>query len=318
MRCGGEGPCRNVYPRVDPACIMLVTAGDHILLGRNQRWPEGRFSLLAGFCELGETLEQAAGREVLEESGVEVPCANWSYRASSPWPFPQSVMVGYEAEAAPGRVYAPRFASAGAGPFALPQQTRADESELADVRWFHRRYVRAALRLDDNCTPGSGGLRAADAPERFHIPGKASLANHLIMGWARAGYVAAAEARGVRSVALDGEGEFKYILAKLTLEEGEEEATTSALVLRGAKAAPYHTDIFKKTLAELGAVEAGGGSGRLPVLEPLGGGKVCVDAAGESIHVFGESGAYGAADHTLAKHLLAEAFPLWDLSCEKQ
>jgi NADH pyrophosphatase NudC (nudix superfamily) len=61
-----------VYPRIDPAVIVLVTRGEHVLLGRNAKWPEGRHSAFAGFAEVGETLEQAAAREVREEAGIEV------------------------------------------------------------------------------------------------------------------------------------------------------------------------------------------------------------------------------------------------------
>lgn len=70
--------CRAMYARVDPAVIVIATcspigdAGQHILLGRNVKWPEARYSALAGFVELGESLEEAACREVLEESDVAV------------------------------------------------------------------------------------------------------------------------------------------------------------------------------------------------------------------------------------------------------
>ncbi|KAG2497161.1 hypothetical protein HYH03_004751 [Edaphochlamys debaryana] len=98
------------YPRVDPAVIMLVTAGRPIapgattgefaLLGRKSEWPTDRFSTLAGFLELGEPLEVAVAREVEEESGVPVELASVTYAASQPWPFPRSLMVGFHARAA--------------------------------------------------------------------------------------------------------------------------------------------------------------------------------------------------------------------------
>ena len=78
---------------------MLATCGEYVLLGRNRRWAAGRYSLLAGFAELGETLEEAASREIAEESGVTVPPQRMRYRASQPWPFPSSLMVGFEGEA---------------------------------------------------------------------------------------------------------------------------------------------------------------------------------------------------------------------------
>ena len=88
------------FPRTDPVVIVRVTdAQDRLLLGRQARWPEGRFSLLAGFVEPGETLEEAVRREVMEESGVEV--AEVAYVASQPWPFPSSLMLGFRRS--PGR-----------------------------------------------------------------------------------------------------------------------------------------------------------------------------------------------------------------------
>lgn len=64
--------CRATYARVDPAVIVIATCGAQILLGRNIKWPEGRYSALAGFVEIGESLEEAACREVFEESNVKV------------------------------------------------------------------------------------------------------------------------------------------------------------------------------------------------------------------------------------------------------
>lgn len=85
------------FPRTDPVVIMLVTRGNHVLLGRNAHWPEGMFSLLAGFVEPGETLEAAVRREVFEEAGIR--CGAVRYLASQPWPFPASLMLGAHAEA---------------------------------------------------------------------------------------------------------------------------------------------------------------------------------------------------------------------------
>ena len=94
---------------------MLVHDGDHCLLGRQSSWPEGMYSTLAGFVEPGESLEEAVFREVKEESGIEVK--NIHYFGSQPWPFPQSLMLGFVAEAATREI------------------TRG--AELEDVRWFH-------------------------------------------------------------------------------------------------------------------------------------------------------------------------------------
>ncbi|MGL4235011.1 NAD(+) diphosphatase [Tabrizicola sp.] len=85
------------FPRTDPVVIMLVTRGNSVLLGRSPAWPEGMYSLLAGFVEPGETLEAAVHREVLEEAGIR--CGAVGYLASQPWPFPASLMIGARAEA---------------------------------------------------------------------------------------------------------------------------------------------------------------------------------------------------------------------------
>ena len=80
------------FPRTDPVVIMLITHGDDVLMGRSPGWPEGMYSLLAGFVEPGETLEAAVRREVFEETGVAV--AEVGYLSSQPWPFPMSLMFG--------------------------------------------------------------------------------------------------------------------------------------------------------------------------------------------------------------------------------
>jgi NAD+ diphosphatase len=125
---GHERWCRacdaHHFPRTDPVVIVrVVDERDRILLGRQATWPAGRFSVLAGFVEPGETLEGAVRREVLEESGVHVDVP--VYVASQPWPFPSSLMIGFVASAA------------GAEPC-------AGDDELAEVRWFERGEVAAA------------------------------------------------------------------------------------------------------------------------------------------------------------------------------
>ena len=122
MTCTREGCGAEHFPRLDPAIIVLVTDGEHALLGRQAGWPEGRYSTIAGFVEPGESLEDAVAREVHEETGVTVLGAE--YHSSQPWPFPSSLMIGYTATATPGQ---------------LP---RADE-ELEDVRWFSREDIAA-------------------------------------------------------------------------------------------------------------------------------------------------------------------------------
>jgi NAD+ diphosphatase len=116
------------FPRTDPVVIVRVTDGsDGILLGRQARWPEGRFSLLAGYVEPGETLEEAVRREVLEESGVALDSV--AYVSSQPWPFPSSLMLGFSAVAARG-------------------EPAPGDDELAEVRWFERAEVARAARGD--------------------------------------------------------------------------------------------------------------------------------------------------------------------------
>ena len=124
MACTNPSCATKHFPRTDPATIMLVYDGDHCLLGRQPSWPEGMYSTLAGFVEPGESLEEAVFREVKEESGVEVK--NIQYFASQPWPFPQSLMLGFFAEAVTKEI------------------TRG--AELEDVRWFHVSEAREILR----------------------------------------------------------------------------------------------------------------------------------------------------------------------------
>lgn len=139
------------FPRTDPVVIVrVVDPRDRLLLGRQASWPEGRFSVLAGFVEPGETLEEAVRREVLEEAGVVVGAA--AYVASQPWPFPSSLMIGFNAQAAEGEP--------------LP-----GDGELAEVRWFDRADVEAAAA-------GRGEI-ALSPPY--------SISRRLIDGWLAAG-----------------------------------------------------------------------------------------------------------------------------------
>lgn len=94
-RCPSCG--RRHFPRTDPVVIMLITQGNSLLVGRSPGWPEGMYSLLAGFVEPGETMEDAVRREVAEETGV--PVGEVGYLASQPWPYPSSLMIGCRGEA---------------------------------------------------------------------------------------------------------------------------------------------------------------------------------------------------------------------------
>ncbi|MBK8066530.1 MAG: NAD(+) diphosphatase [Rhodanobacteraceae bacterium] len=92
-RCGACG--LEQFPRIDPAIIVLVENAGRVLLGRQSSWPPRRYSVLAGFVEPGESLEDALVREVEEEAGVHV--VECEYHSSQPWPFPASLMLGFTA-----------------------------------------------------------------------------------------------------------------------------------------------------------------------------------------------------------------------------
>jgi NAD+ diphosphatase len=132
QRCPKDGS--EHFPRIDPAVIMLVTdPAGRCLLARNKRWPERRVSILAGFVEPGESAERAVVREVAEETGIEV--ARVRYAASQPWPMPQSLMLGFRAEAT--------------GDLDL----HVDDDEIAEARWYSRDDLRAALASGDVLLP---------------------------------------------------------------------------------------------------------------------------------------------------------------------
>lgn len=121
---GHELRCSNghtQFPRTDPAVIMLITDAsrgeERCLLGRQAVWPPDRFSTLAGFCEPGESLEDAVRREVAEEAGVGV--GEVTYFANQPWPLPASLMIGFFGKA-------------------TSAQIAVDQVELEEARWFTR------------------------------------------------------------------------------------------------------------------------------------------------------------------------------------
>lgn len=90
------------YPRLSPAVIVLVQRGDEVLLGRSNRFPSAFYSVLAGFVEPGETLEETVQREIYEETGILVK--DITYFGSQPWPFPNSLMIGFTAQYAGGSI----------------------------------------------------------------------------------------------------------------------------------------------------------------------------------------------------------------------
>ena len=172
-------------PRLDPSVIVLVTHGDRCLLGRNKRWPEGRYSTLAGFVEFGETFEvvpplpritlstsaipnaltfcliapaqECVLREMEEEAGVAVDRDSLRFIGSQPWLFPRSLMLGFIVEAS-------------------NEELDVDQAELQDAAWFDREYVRAELAKQ-------GTSDAPTTPGGFHVPGSISLARTVIDSW---------------------------------------------------------------------------------------------------------------------------------------
>jgi len=116
-RCCNPDCHKEIFPRTDPAIIVLVANGDRCLLGRQVDWPEGRYSTIAGFVEPGESLEDAVRREVYEETNIRV--GDVRYHSSQPWPFPSALMLGFVADA-------------------TSEEIILNDGELEDARWFSR------------------------------------------------------------------------------------------------------------------------------------------------------------------------------------
>jgi NAD+ diphosphatase len=123
---------RPQFPRSDPAVIMAVVHGEEILLGRQPRWPPDRWSTLAGFCEPGETLDDAVRREVGEEVGL--PVGEVTYFGNQPWPLPASLMVGFVAHAE-------------------SREIDVDGAEIEAARWFTRTQFREAVAAGEMQVP---------------------------------------------------------------------------------------------------------------------------------------------------------------------
>lgn len=144
------------FPRIDPAVICLVHDGaDRAVLARQTVWPPRLFSLIAGFVEAGEAFETCVIREVAEEIGLTV--TDVRYLGSQPWPFPRSLMVGFEAVADPDEPFAFR------------------DGEIAEAAWFTRDEVRAALQAGD---------WSSQSDSRLLLPGTISIAREIIESWA--------------------------------------------------------------------------------------------------------------------------------------
>ncbi len=135
------------FPRTDPVVIMLILRGNSVLVGRSAGWPEGMYSLLAGFVEPGETVEAAVRREVAEETGIAV--GRVDYLASQPWPFPASLMLGCRGVAESDAI-------------------RLDPNELEDALWVSREEMVQAM----------AGLHPRIRPAR-----RGAIAHFLIANW---------------------------------------------------------------------------------------------------------------------------------------
>ncbi|MCF7223305.1 NAD(+) diphosphatase [Marilutibacter chinensis] len=149
-RCSGCGI--EHYPRTDPAVIVAVSDGERLLLGRQAGWPPRRYSVIAGFVEPGESLEQAVAREVEEETGLRI--SRCRYLASQPWPFPGTLMLGFFADAT--------------------GEPRPGE-ELEDVRWFDADSIADARRREQE-----GG---EDHGEELLLSPSISISRWLLEQW---------------------------------------------------------------------------------------------------------------------------------------
>lgn len=162
-RCGAESApaeagwkrvCANCgaehFPRTDPVAIMLAVKDDQCLLGRQASWPAGFWSALAGFVEPGETVEQAAARELKEEAGIIADPSKAEYLFCQPWPFPSSLMVGIILEAETTEI-------------------SVGQDELEAARWITRAEAREVL--------------AGTHPE-IYAPPPMAVAHHILKTWA--------------------------------------------------------------------------------------------------------------------------------------
>ncbi|KAG0324592.1 Peroxisomal NADH pyrophosphatase nudt12 [Dissophora globulifera] len=157
-----KGVQNFAYPRTDAVVIVCVISpdGERVLLGRQATWPKGVYSCLAGFVEPGESVEEAARREVKEESGITL--GHVMYHSSQPWPFPNSLMLGCHAEALNED----------------PDITKEDK-ELEDARWFTRAQILESLQSSSVTTWGTPAMD--DLPR---MPPAAAIAHHLLRSWA--------------------------------------------------------------------------------------------------------------------------------------
>jgi NAD+ diphosphatase len=149
--CTNAACSHRSFPRTDPAVITLIEdpSGTRALLGRQARWLPGMYSVIAGFVEPGESLEETVARETFEETGVRVHDVR--YLASQPWPFPSSIMLGFRARA-------------------LSTEINRGDDELEDCRWFTRDELRS--------------FGQPDSPfEALRLPNVFSIARFLLNTW---------------------------------------------------------------------------------------------------------------------------------------
>lgn len=182
---------KSHYPRIEPAVIMLLLSPckNYALLGRKKNWLKGRYSCLAGFVEVGETLEQAVVRETFEEAGVGVVESSIAYFASQPWPYPSSLMLGFIAITAPSTPHT--STSTPIPPIPVLPSISFDPLELEHVAWFSKSEIKEALPFylteneakrgieDNNGDSGRG--------DRLSFPGASSLARTMLTAWIERG-----------------------------------------------------------------------------------------------------------------------------------
>ncbi|MCO5560757.1 hypothetical protein L7F22_014377 [Adiantum nelumboides] len=269
------------------------------MLHDQSKWNPGRYSLLAGFVEVGETFETTVAREVQEEAGIKVKLEGMRYIASQPWPFPQSLMVGFLAEAEEKEGSFSKFVDdvvpvGNEGLHVLIENSKlptlaVDKKELEDAKWIHRSYLKAVLQ--NQPLYGNGP---------FSVPGRHAVANFLMQWWIS--YQEKTEWAGdeVSPVEID-EGVFKYILIRVSDSKGNQK-----LVVRGNKRMSYHADIFNHTKDKLKAFEL--------QVEVLGGGRIEHHLGERVILVYGFSQAYGRANHAVTVALLNQWLPFHTIS----
>lgn len=188
----GKGVCPSTkvlsnfhYPRTDPVIIMAIISpdGEKVLLGRQKKWPAGFYSCLAGFCEPGESFEEAVRREVLEESGITVDAV--IYHSSQPWPYPTNLMAGFYGIAKTDDAAAIRLDL---------------DNELEDARFYTRQQILEVIERKKNAHFTRAELEKLDKEHHadehdkakkgedkveIRLPPETAIARVLIEAWAK-------------------------------------------------------------------------------------------------------------------------------------